>query len=175
VSRGITVSVKFTDKGLKEITKRLVALDGMAVEVGFLGADGQARHPNSSLTVAGIAAIHEFGVELANGGEIPERSFMRSAIRMGADKLARVHAEQLALVIAEKKTAEAALAVVGGFALELIRQRLKTAASWADQYDADTADDERTGSMLDQSGVLERSLSWRVVGRTGKTLAEGKR
>jgi hypothetical protein len=57
-------------KGLKNVAKRLKS---GYVTVGVHRKEGQ--HDGSDLTVAGVAAIHEFG---ARG--IPERSFMRTTV-----------------------------------------------------------------------------------------------
>ncbi len=73
------------DHGWDELAHRIAMLErGAYVKVGVLGAEASAQHKNSDLTVAELAAVHEFGAEitLKNGKtiKIAERSFIRGAM-----------------------------------------------------------------------------------------------
>jgi hypothetical protein len=164
----ITVSVKLVDKGLKRITKSLMRLDGMRIEIGYLGSEGGAIHPDSKITVAHMALIHIVGVD-----DVPRRDFMTSALRLGTDQLEATIAAELRTMIAGNKDAVAALSVVGQLGVKLIRDRLNNAASWADPLEAETIEDKGGSKPLDATGTLERSLSWRVM-RLSSELARGK-
>lgn len=58
--------VKDTDRGMQRIVRELGRMDGARIEVGWFAG---VRHPSGE-SVAGIAAIHEFGAPRAN---IPPR------------------------------------------------------------------------------------------------------
>lgn len=164
----ITVSVKLVDKGLKRITKSLKRLDGMRIEIGYLGSEGGAIHPDSRITVAHMALIHIVGAD-----DVPRRDFMTTAIRMGTDEIERTIAAELRAMIAGTKDEVAALSVVGQLGVKLIRDRLNNAASWADPLEAETIEDKGGSKPLDATGTLERALSWRVM-KGSAELARGK-
>jgi hypothetical protein len=65
------VTVKLSDKGLKSF-RDLFGRKTAYLKVGVFGDKGNAQAANGSITVAELAAIHEFGLG------VPERSFLRS-------------------------------------------------------------------------------------------------
>lgn len=71
------------DNGWKAMTKLLHGLaDGKTfVKAGVIGAKGDAQHEGEPITIARLAAVHEFGAVISHAGVqivIPERSFIRS-------------------------------------------------------------------------------------------------
>lgn len=99
-----------------------------AVFVGYLRSSGVYKEParnkgkkSEGLTVAQIAAIHEFGATVKNGWgkgiqiTIPERSFMRSSIDANADKLETLLSKVTGQVAEGKMSKEKALRLAGEF------------------------------------------------------------
>jgi hypothetical protein len=69
-------SVIEKDLGWKEIKKSFQALARAGdtyVKAGFVGEKAQEQHVNSTLTIAELGTVHEFGA-----GRVPERSYIRS-------------------------------------------------------------------------------------------------
>jgi len=69
-------NVKVNDNRLRTFRKRLKSLKGLSVTVGVQGDMAQEEHPEGAMTMATLAAIHEFGSE--DGRHPPARSFLRS-------------------------------------------------------------------------------------------------
>lgn len=62
--------------GLGPTVARLRGLVGLRVDVGVMGPDAAQPHSGpDGLTLAGVAAVHEFG---SADGRTPERSFLRA-------------------------------------------------------------------------------------------------
>ena len=68
------VEVRDVDVGWSELRKGLAEIGGVEVKAGIIGDVAQQQHGNSGLTNAELGAVHEFG-----GGNVPERSFLRSS------------------------------------------------------------------------------------------------
>ena len=66
--------IRIKDNGYKRAIAAIPTAAGK-VEVGVLGQQASAKHPNSKLTVGELAAVHEFGL-----GNVPERSFIRGFV-----------------------------------------------------------------------------------------------
>ncbi len=79
------MSGKVVDKdlGWNEIIGNLEKADGKTTKVGVVGPPGRRKLP-SGLTVASVAAVHEFG---SSDGRIPERSFIRAAVDDNQDAI----------------------------------------------------------------------------------------
>jgi len=72
-------SVRDIDHGWKKIKKRLKEMDGAYTAVGFPGqTTGKEKVEGGAMTVAELAAIHEFGTR---DGKIPKRPFMRDTYK----------------------------------------------------------------------------------------------
>ncbi len=164
----MTANVKFTDKGLARIQKQLRDLAKFRIEVGFFGDDGSALHPGSTLTVSATAAIQEFGID-----DTPERSFMRSAIIMRQAEIAKAYADNTSAMIAGKKTLVESQSEIAKVITKAIRDRLKSAPSWAKPLDTETVEEKGSATPLKQTGTLERALGWRVF-RGASEVAKGK-
>jgi len=68
-----------TDRGYAAILHDLRAVEAMdpKVFVGLLQDKGQERTEDGGITLAGYAAVNEFG---SDDGRVPERSFLRSTV-----------------------------------------------------------------------------------------------
>jgi hypothetical protein len=65
------------DRGWSRFIKALPAMGNPVVAVGILQDKGGEVGEDGGLTLAGIAAVNEFG---SDDGRIPERSFLRSTV-----------------------------------------------------------------------------------------------
>lgn len=78
MSARITFTVEQDDKGWKALQARLRPLvKGPRAEVGVVGPKASEKHPGTKVTMAELAATHEYG---SPKNRIPERSFIRSTI-----------------------------------------------------------------------------------------------
>lgn len=92
------IKVKITDKGIGKTAAQVFGKAKASVTVGVFGEKGAEEHDGTSLTMAEIAELHEWGIG------VPERSFIRSYIDakdaeimrafLGQMKLAMRHAVQ---------------------------------------------------------------------------------
>lgn len=101
------------DKGWKRIVAAANAAAGRRyVKVGVLGtkADEKEGDEGGPLTVAEIAAVHEFGTE---DGRIPERSFLRSTFDEHKDELERMAVDLLPQVVLFGLHPDKALGILG--------------------------------------------------------------
>lgn len=110
------------DRGWKKIAAELKkASQKPYVKVGFVGESGGATHKESTLTVAGVAAIHEYGAPEQN---IPERSFIRGTIEAHSQELQGFIDQQRKSVLFQKLNVKEALGRLGLFTIALIKNRI---------------------------------------------------
>ena len=110
------------DRGWKKIAAELKkAANKPYVKVGFIGDSGAATHKDSPLTVAGIAAIHEYGAPDQN---IPERSFIRGTIEARSNEVQGFIDHQNKSVLLQKINVREALGRLGLFVVALIKDRI---------------------------------------------------
>lgn len=112
-SSGITIRTK--DTGLGAMLKRLTSPE---VTVGVHSSDGGQVEEGSSLTVAEIAAIHEFGLG------VPERSWLRAFVDENRDKLSDMLATTARLIAEGKYTQEVAMNRFGLAVVGMVKQRI---------------------------------------------------
>jgi len=110
------------DRGWKKIAAELKkAAAKPHVRVGFIGDSGGATHKESPLTVAGVAAIHEYGAPEQN---IPERSFIRGTIEAHSNEVRAFIDHQNKSVLFQKISVKEALGRLGLFMVALIKNRI---------------------------------------------------
>lgn len=144
----MTVEVK--DTGAAKVFQNLRELEDYAIDLGYLGDKGGKIHSNSTVTIAGMAAIHEFGTE-----HVPATGFIRAAIVRNSNTIAATYAVELGLVFAGKKSIVEALSVVAKQAAGFILTQL------------------RGGDPASVTGELELGVGWRVR-RGNATVAAGE-
>lgn len=109
------------DYGYEELSKRFKNGSGHQVKVGILRDSG--KHDGSDLTVAHIAAIHEFGAPNAN---IPERSFMRATMDEKSSEIAALAKKLMRGVVEGKSSETTALGLLGAFIQSLFRAKINS-------------------------------------------------
>ncbi len=118
------VSLKIVDYGLDNLfkTANKIVREPTTLEVGYLnGMGGEAIHGDSGLTVASMAAIHEFGAPAAN---IQARPFMSSTFKLRRKAYAAMLKRRMLKVIEGKMTARYALEDVGDVMIADIQKRI---------------------------------------------------
>lgn len=96
------MSITDTDHGFRALLADFAKMDAYAVDVGIQQDVGGEVAEDGDITLAGYAAVNEFG---SSDGRVPERSFLRSTVDENADKYA---------VLLEKAVGRAADRIVEG-------------------------------------------------------------
>lgn len=115
------VALTVKDRGWNKILDKAKRSKGLRLDVGFVGPKASAKHADSKLTVAVIAAIHEFGA-----GRVPERSFLRSTMESNQARYIAMIATAASLSVLGTQTVESALAHIGDLIVSDIVQAVKS-------------------------------------------------
>lgn len=110
----MTVSVRTRDTGLRQYLRRLSSPE---VTVGVHSEDGSQIEAGSDLTVAEIAAIHEYGLG------VPERSWLRDFVDENRTELLRM-LEVTAVQIAQGMDRDVAMNRFGLAVVGMVKQRI---------------------------------------------------
>ena len=108
------------DRGWNKILDNVRRTKGLRLDVGFMGAEASAQHGESRLTVAIVAAIHEFG-----GGRVPERSYLRSTFEANQTAYFALIETAVSLSVYGTSTVESALAHVGSVIVADVQQAIR--------------------------------------------------
>lgn len=111
------MGVRDTDRGL---AKRIASLEGLsrAVTVGVHGDQGGEPAEGGEITLAEVAAIHEFGLG------VPERSFLRAFVDEHRTELQAMMRASAQAVAAGKLTSEVALERFGLRVVGMVKKRI---------------------------------------------------
>jgi hypothetical protein len=109
------VALRTRDTGLNKFLRRLTSPE---VTVGVHSSDGSAIEEGSALTVAEIAAIHEFGLG------VPERSWLRAFVDENRDKLSDMLATTAKLIAEGKYPADVAMNRFGLAVVGMVKERI---------------------------------------------------
>lgn len=103
------VSVKITDmdRGYRDAIATMRDVNG-GVRVGIQSEDLDENYQGSGKSLAEIANTHEFG-----GGNVPQRSFMRSSFDENKDEFSEYMRRLMIAITARKMTLRGALGVMG--------------------------------------------------------------
>ncbi len=125
------------------------------VKVGVLG--GGAKATGGKISLAQLAAIHEFGAPSVN---IPERSFIRGTFKESREKLEHL-AERLARgILSDKISVQRALEMLGTWAVAAIQARIRAGIPPA--LKAATIARKGSSIPLIDTGQLLNSISYEV-------------
>lgn len=111
----MTVEIRDRDTGIGKFLKRLRSPE---VTTGVHSADGAAIEEGSDLTVAEIAAIHEYGLG------VPERSWLRDFVDENREQLLDMLERTSLQIAGGHQTAEVAMARFGLAVVGMIKQRV---------------------------------------------------
>lgn len=159
--------VKYDDTAFRRMRGEWVDLASLTLVIGVIGPGASELEEGSSLTLAELALVHEYGatVKHPNGTiiEIPERSFMRSTLLARRGDLAALQVATFKRVLSRELTARAALELVGEQCVSWIRA---TIVAGIDPPNAtSTILRKKSTKPLIDHGQLFRAISYQVVDR----------
>lgn len=121
--------VRYDDTAFRKMRGEWVQLANLTLMIGVIGPGASALEAGSSLTLAELALVHEYGarIEHPSGAiiEIPERSFIRSTLLARRGDLAALQARVFKRVLVGELTAKAALELIGEAAVGWIKQTIR--------------------------------------------------
>lgn len=162
--------VQFSRRGLDQASQFLRKLGAIEVHVGIVGARAGEIEEGSTLTLAELGALHEYGSDVEPGapGYVPERSFIRSTLAKRRGDIAALTAQECRAVLAGKRTAEQALDVIGAKVAAWIKLEVMSGDGIAPPLAPETI--ERKGSsrpLVDHGQLIAHGVSYVVTKRAG--------
>ncbi len=113
---------------------------------------------DKSITLAEVAAIHEFG---SPGNNISERSFIRETVQEETQNLKKLSAKQAKKIFALEITTEEGIGVIGEFMKSKIIKKF-TANNWEANAPS-TVKAKNSATPLIDTGQLRQSIQWEIV------------
>lgn len=110
-------SIRDNDKGFAELMGSLGEMG--TITIGVQGAEANAKHPESSLTLGELAQMHELGT-----GGMPERSFIRSWLDKNSRRMVSEMAAAVKEVLARKTSRRKAMIEIGYGWVEEVRENI---------------------------------------------------
>ena len=154
-------TIKDNDKLYKKIVADVNKIkdDQPYVKIGFPEENVESKTGASGLTVAQVATFHEFGTE-----NIPERSFIRSAVAENRDKISKL-IEGLKPSILQGSSLKA-LSIVGEYVQTLIKSKIQTGdSSWAELRPSTIRRKGSSKALID-TGQMLNSVRYVVKGKS---------
>jgi hypothetical protein len=140
--------VRDTDRGYKDMRKRLALMRGSYTKVGIQ----VGSRTNDGITdLALVAAANEFGTET-----IPERSFMRSTFEEEREKLTAISYAEAQAILAGRKDVETSLDLMGLYLVGRIQAKIHSHPA-PENAPATIARKNSCGTLID-SGQLVQSI-----------------
>lgn len=151
------------DHGWVELMKHAKEIKDSKVKVGVLDeGDGAAVHDAGGvLTVAEIAAIHEFGTQ---DGHIPERSFVRSTFDEKHEELVELGKELMKKVLEGKIPVDRALNVLGAKLATEIKKKI-TVDGVPPPNAESTVIAKGSSRPLVDTGRMVNAITWAIIGK----------
>ena len=153
----MAIKTKDIDLGYVKILREMKKLDqNPRVKVGWPAEDAKsvAPHSDSSLTVAQIAIIHEFGSPMKN---IPERSMLRVTHDAKAKEWSKATDKLAGQIFDGKLTVEQALDKLGILMLRDVKRRISSGIPPALKYREGTP-------LVDTAQILNATTYVRIMG-----------
>lgn len=150
-----------TDLGADALQRMLKGVGRATVRVGIL-SDSPHQDENGAsgaLSVAEIAAVHEFGAPARN---IPQRSFIRATVDAEAAEIQRLQETLFAQVIDGGITEAQALELIGAKVAAMMQARITS--NVPPPLKPETVERKGSSVALVDTGQLKSSLTWQVEG-----------
>lgn len=166
MARGKGFKVTTRDRGAKAFYKNVDAMkrNKAYVKIGFLesrseakeGRDGEA----TGLTVAQVAAFHEFGTDT-----VPQRSFMRSTMKQQRTAI-NAMVKRWKPRMLEPAAVRRSLSVIGEFIQGQMQRKIQTGdPKWKELRDKTIAAKKSSRPLID-TGQMVQSIRYEVVDNT---------
>lgn len=146
--------VKDTDKGYKDLVKRVFGIQKPRISVGVFSEEAEHGGP---LSVLDVAIINEFGL-----GNVPERSFLRAWFDENESRAYQMCQVMLTTVVQGKRTKEQALQLLAMKFVGEIQQRISQGIPPANAQS--TIDKKGSSTPLIDTGQLRSSISFKIEG-----------
>ena len=133
------------------------------VAIGVLGDDAGKEIPDADgITMAGLAAVHEFGAMAGPGRKtpIPERAPIRKTLDEQAEKINTAAVRMVTRVAEGKETIESGLGKVGEFVSSQIRRTIQQGVE--PENAPSTIAKKKSSKPLIDTGLLIRSYTYQV-------------
>jgi hypothetical protein len=143
-----------SDAVWRKLREKLAGLPHREVRIGVLTSEDAGP----GLSLAELAAIHEFGAPSAN---IPERSFIRSTLRDERDKIEALCLRLARGIIADRLDLDAALGLLGTWAVAAIQAKIRS--NIPPELAQATVDRKHSTLALVDTGQLINSITYEVV------------
>lgn len=159
------------DEGWNKLVTSFEAAPGeTAGFVGFLKSSGdyvpKAKRgkvaKNDPITIAQIAAIHEFG---SSDGRVPERSFMRSAVENNKDAIIKLLGKLNKKIIHGEMTTAKAIGIVCEYVVGLMKKRITDGVPPPNK--PATVNRKKSNLPLVDTSQMIDSIDWEI--KTGGT------
>ena len=150
-----------TDLGADALQRMLKGTGRATVRVGILSDSPHQERDGASgaLSVAEIAAVHEFGAPAVN---VPQRSFIRATVDAEAAEIQRLQETLFAQVIDGGITEAQALELIGAKVAAMMQARI--ASNVPPPLKPETVERKGSSVALVDTGQLKSSLTWQVEG-----------
>lgn len=173
---GFAVEVTHDDDPLRRLFDKLKALDGLEIEIGFVGRDGAKWHPLAKVPVAQVAAFNEFGTI-----DAPARPFLRSTFIEHGAEIGQAFATAYTGMLERDRDPVDATEDVAKVMARLVQKRIETAHAWAEPNKPSTIRKKgHTRPLLGGDprrrvgpGTMLRAVGYRIL-RDGVKIREGK-
>lgn len=149
--------VQDIDHGWKAMQRKLLELRGTTVSVGF---PEDKQHGDAGMSVAELAAIHEFGLS------VPQRAFLAPTLDEGRTELAAFMRDQALAVVDGRLSATQAIGRLGEKAKGMVQKTLR------DKRPEWPALSEETKRRKAARGRLNSETSAEFVGGDGNPLID---
>lgn len=152
--------ITMDDKVFKALRAKLAHAKDAHVKIGVLESKGGGGSPDgSSVSLAELAAIHEFGAPKAG---IPARSFLRKTFtdEEGREALSRFLTRTGRQLIADKLDVKTALDQLGAWAVAQIKKRIKEHIPPPNK--PATIKAKGSSTPLVDTGQLINAITWEV-------------
>jgi hypothetical protein len=158
--------VAYNQDGFNRLQGWMKAIHGMRVKVGWVGSAAHQIEEDSSLTLAELAHIHEYGTE---DGRIPERAPLRRAMMKHADGIKRLYERLTFNVLTGKLTAEAACNLLGVQVSAWIRETITAGLTPGNA--ASTIARKGSSKPLVDHGQLVNAVTYEIVDTAGGSIS----
>ncbi len=162
----------------KNLINALKKLSATKVTFGYQGPSGDEKHPGSDLSIAELAAVHEYGA-----GNVPARPLIRVTADRNRQEF-KDAAKTAARTVANAGVRDAkgrfagrdvdkAVQPVAEAALDALRRTLARSRDWAEPLSLETvARKGHNQPLVAEHESLDKNASWGIV-RNGTIVEQG--
>lgn len=161
------------DLGWTKMLQRAAEIKNARVKVGVLADDskGGMHVPGADLTVAEIAAVHEYGTQ---DGHIPERSFIRSTFDKKREELVAVGKRMMGDVLRGRIGVKQALNMMGSALASEVKSAITDGEGIPPPNAPSTIAAKGSSRPLVDTGRMLNAVTWVIEDGGGKAQGMNK-